>query len=493
MTTSTINGYSLNIESISIKSAHNHIYTSVPGTAANSIYDMGYEGLKIKISGWELTSGEYQMVIDQLMREGQQSLIIIDGWEYRVYIVDVDRTIDSRANYYPWTAQLTTEDPYLYSTDDTTRSKIITSDHQTWTADDSGYPIINSQVANTTADVEVIGIADDDIYTSHIRYEDLIDSTIYEIYHSTGYVLISTQVHDAEPYHAVVLHDASAYIQGDEGSTSGLIKVTYQIEGESEHDYCELSNGSSDYVLDSYAGDIVASLGHYITIRWYGMASAAGTFARCKDLYSRVSMRRRLCTTSPAIYNTAYTSSKCTPCNRLPQNAVARVNVDGTGIWSYEVGFDSHNVQFDSYKHKNISVSSSECVFANNSYLYIDVDCKFPIVGIPTITAHYSGTGGSCYIDGYQIPSWTNGGAAELDTSTYHLAGKTSFQLQFKCTTSVNFKIQDFKIEIDTNAGSAVFPVIVGGSVTNTMKCDHATGSSDKVSVGLSYYERRWG
>lgn len=135
----TINGVSFNMQNLSIVSEHRNIPSDQPGSDLNFITDMGYDGLVLRLEGFESSLATYDAVMAEFMGAGTQTLVPNSGYQFSVY--SAQKTNDLlegfTTNYYPYDLILYTSTPYRESTTLSCRAKEITTNNQTWSAEDA--------------------------------------------------------------------------------------------------------------------------------------------------------------------------------------------------------------------------------------------------------------------------------------------------------------------------------------------------------------------
>jgi len=133
----TIEGVTFNLSNVSFKTVPRNFSHSIPGYDSNPVTSMGYEGLSISVEGFEVDGDTYDEVVAAFLSNGRKVLSVRDGWKYDVY--SVQHTITNGRgitdNYFPYSFDLITSEPYQHSINTNYRSVKITSDEQTWTAE----------------------------------------------------------------------------------------------------------------------------------------------------------------------------------------------------------------------------------------------------------------------------------------------------------------------------------------------------------------------
>jgi len=134
----TIDGITFNLSRGGVYTRHRNIHLPSMNSYINTIRDTGYDGLEIRVVGFETTRAAYDDVLTAFMATGVHSLVINEGWEYRVHSVILNQDLLTYIvdNWYPYTLTMRTSTPYAYSTTDDHRAKSITSNNQEWSAAD---------------------------------------------------------------------------------------------------------------------------------------------------------------------------------------------------------------------------------------------------------------------------------------------------------------------------------------------------------------------
>ena len=153
----TINGVTFNMVNLRPVAVHRNSVSEQPGSDTNFITDMGYDGLVLRLEGFEETLATYDSVISEFMKSGEQTLVHRTGWQFKVYSVQlsldlIEGIVD---NYFPYDLILYTSTPYRESTSETTRSKTITTNNQEWSADDSANDIDTSGSVDAVPNIEI--------------------------------------------------------------------------------------------------------------------------------------------------------------------------------------------------------------------------------------------------------------------------------------------------------------------------------------------------
>ncbi len=134
----TINGVACNMKNLSIDTKHLNSRIHGLDSVFNPVRDSGFEGLVLNLDGHEYTQTAYDAMITEFMRTGSQSLVVRDGWEYRVHSVYLNQVFEKFIvdNYFPYSLSMITDTPYTYLLDEIQIAKQITTNNQEWNEGD---------------------------------------------------------------------------------------------------------------------------------------------------------------------------------------------------------------------------------------------------------------------------------------------------------------------------------------------------------------------
>lgn len=153
----TLNGVSFTIESVGIPQTINQVPKEFPSTADQQIKSYGIPGIQISISAAVYTLSDADAFLDELIKQGSQTLVLASGYQYEVYILEytIPEPFAVEENYYLFEITIVTETPFQEDTTLITRSKTISTNPQTWSQDDSANDIDTDGDADTIPDIEV--------------------------------------------------------------------------------------------------------------------------------------------------------------------------------------------------------------------------------------------------------------------------------------------------------------------------------------------------
>jgi len=339
--------------------------------------------------------------------------------------------------------------------------------------------------------------------TCGILNEDT-NATIY----STGlesYQLIDTVIYSAKVGCAHKLTYLEAWIHSETAKTA-YCKITYQaasLNSGVETDAVVFTTSSSSYVEKTNVPNIQAAIDETLTVKYYIKTSAVGYDAYSKDTITRTQEYRHDILESPEIYNVTDDTIKSLVANQVLEDMLVRINADGTGTLRYEDDFTSEKWQDAYYDMNGVSqdTTNDELDLGNNDYLAYKIETKWPITGIPVLTALIDRVASMMHISiSDDAVTWHNiytdtvdnvETDYELDSSGLSLKGLTSFYFKFICDSDDVAIIKNFDLCINKVTLDAEHPKIIGGA-SSKFKCDFGSGSSENCEVTLEFRERSW-
>jgi hypothetical protein len=506
----SINSTEINLSNVSISNKFRNVYSGLPGTSTNVIYDIGKDGLTISLSGWVTSESEYSGVAAEFMKSGEQSLVVTEGWEYKVFCTGIQRNLTTMVNYIAWTATVQTEDPYVYSLDETYRTKTITTNNQTWTADDDSNPIQNLQTTTTVPDVEITGSTGDTL--SDMVYQTYYVGTNTYHYGDIYWRLIYSQTFEAKAGRYYNLNYVAGWLRAYGGSHNTIyLDVRVSINGAAETTVASFSQYDSDisppYYFHEDTIDISAPEGESIEIRFY-IRSSTSYVGSVRYIEFKLDEYRANACEGAVLYNTADTTTVLDMCNRLPLDATLLLNTDGTGTAEWIGHFATNAYIEEAFLYTGLSYSTGTITVGADGYIIYDFDVKYPVVGIPTFTAlldNFTGTprvqiaedlAGAPDIF-YDIDDTLVDGTLteyDLDNSvSLQLAGATRFYVKIMAETGEAIDISSFTMNANINPSAASFPEIAGSGATNSFRCDQYATSEMDCEISLIYSERKYG
>ena len=209
---------------------------------------------------------------------------------------------------------------------------------------------------------------------------------------------------------------------------------------------------------------------------------------------------------SPSVYNTADPTVKSNTANEMLIEAVHQVNSDSTGTIQYADDFTTIKYLGDNTDISDVTHDSgdNELDLADGGHIYYRIDTKYPITGIPTLTAQIDITAGTPTIQiSSDASTWYDIDTAivddveteyELDNATsLSLKGLTSFYFRIDCggTGTVTCSIKSFQLDANIVTIDVENPVINTGAA-NTFRCDQDAASGMNCIVELKYRDRKW-
>lgn len=135
----TIDGIQFNMRSMNVITKHRNVYVPSFDSVMNTVVDTGYDGLDLRLIGFENTRSVYDTVLAAFMAPGEHSLIVDEGWEYRIHSVVLNQSLPTYIvnNHFPYTLTMRTITPYMYSLDSDHFAKTITANNESWSQADA--------------------------------------------------------------------------------------------------------------------------------------------------------------------------------------------------------------------------------------------------------------------------------------------------------------------------------------------------------------------
>lgn len=530
----TINGVTFNLTRIIFDTGNRNVLGRSPGSKTNPVSNFGMDGLGIALTGFETSQSDYDNVIAAFMGSGSKALIVRTGWKFDIYstsnnLSEVEGFAD---NYFPYRFDLVCSDPYQYSTSETTRAKTITANNQEWSADDSANDITTSGTVEAVPDIQVTGSVSSTVLTERagvVTNSDFEDALGAEWAYSevdvegriSGARVATQHYHGSNCYEFVGNGFFEAASYGQILQNIDLTKVEYLTF---YYEVSQLVVASSTLHVRMYVGtDLKLDVEPTSTISWTEAKVDVRDYVGSQDIkfqmyysgafdpndkvqFDYIRAFYQDPTKNPDIYNTADTSIKCSAGNDILDGAIHRINADGTGSIDYDDDFSTTNFKHTLAASLNISYDATddELDIADDGYIYYAIDTKYPITGIPALTAQINITAGTPTIqistDG---STWYDIDTAivddvdteyELDNATsLSLKGKTSFYFRIDCggTGAVTCSVKSFELDINIVTIDAENPVINTGGA-NTIRCDQDAASGMNCEVSLIYRDRKW-
>ena len=307
---------------------------------------------------------------------------------------------------------------------------------------------------------------------------------------------------------ATVLGTGTAVLSG-----STFAEVDFILEEETAHSL-ELSSGTTYDVVITPPSDSVNATSILVKTKTSNVyADGAVTLVengdtdrvQTHDLY--FIMEFAASNLDVDVYNTADTTVKCSIVNSILEGATHRINVDGTGSVDYDDDFDTdkclvNNEGMSGVTHDSVN---DEIDIADDGYIFWKCDTKYPVTGIPTLTARIDNTAatlptiqissdGSTWYDITDVVVDNVKTVYELDSSSLTLDGLSLFYWRFDCSAAAvtqGCSVKNFELDVNMITIDAEHPVIPANGVS-TVKCNQDSDSGMLCRVALSYRDRSW-
>lgn len=501
----TIGGKTIIVEKISVGSDVDISLSNIMGSNENQLVDAGMSGLRISITARVSSAIAYDEVIAAIMSPGQKELVIDSGWAYLVYTdqKSLHRSGKSPISY-KFSVDFLTADPYIYSTAATTRSKSITSNSQQWSADDSSNDIDTSGNVTAAPDVQITGgsAGSYDREGPILEENDPTDRTTS----NTGYTLMTSHTFEAVANTVHNLKQVKCDISG-----TGNVQVRYTIAGGAEQTLVTWSYPSQgSFITYTYDCDVSTGVNEELIVLYY-MKRTDIASPNEKNAYAKVQEYKKAFIADAEVFNTADEDTVCSVANEIYPDMVVRINANGTGYIDYNDDFTDEKYLDALYDSDGLTYDgvNDELDIADDGYIIFEIDTKYPVTGIPTLTAQIDITAGTPTIqvalDNNGAPgTWYDIDTAIVDdvSTVYNLvsgsdvkfANQTKIWFRVDCggTGTVTCSVKSIALDIDIITIDAQMPVINTGGA-NTFQCDQSTDSSLACTVALIYKDRKWG
>ena len=534
----TINGVTFNMQNLRAVAVHRNSISEQPGSDTNFITDMGYDGLVLRLEGFEETLATYDSVISEFMKSGEQTLVHRTGWQFKVYSVQLTPELirGFADNYFPYDLILYTSTPYRESTSETTRSKSITTNNQEWSADDSANDIDTDGSVDAIPDIAVTGGtgAVYEVLTDNPLKEPGFETVVNWTYSETDTngTLSGSQdnvnEHSGDNCYQLKLNghinsaDFGKVLQDID--LAQVKKITFWlrwITGAVASPFVDMEVYGGAQLLETYdhpgtnkddgweekelvINSNLASLSFRITTT---ITAAIANDIEC--YIDDIVVYTKTPTRGPEIYNTSDTTVKCLVANTVLDGAVHRINIDGTGTVDFYEDFSDRTYAHTRHDMEGVTYDDVYDLIeiADDGYIYWFCDPKYPITGIPTLKTRVNITAGAPTIQiSSDASTWYDIDTAIVDDveTTYDLVnasnlninedGLTSFYWRYDCVkaAAATCEVKSFELDVNLVTIDVEHPRIDTGGAANTFGCGQDADSSMICTVEFFYRDRSW-
>lgn len=515
----TINGITFNMGTILPVATHRNNPSAVLGADESFINDMGYDGLIIRVTGFESTLAKYDEVIAEFMKSGEQTLVYRTGWQLSVHSTSLAPLLDAGIvdNWFPYDLIMITGTPYRNSTSETTRSKTINAQDQEWSQDDSTNNI------STTGNVDakpVIELTGGQVSAVFGRSAGILNTNTDAAEHdtlNTTWTLKKTFTYSAHANRGWIIDTLGVSMVHNSITNEAHGKYTYQaasLNGGAETDvpgasWVKVGGTSTSFSTYSETDINIQCAGNeLLTVRFYLKSNSGSNAARSKDYNSRLDTHRKYCCKNPVVYNIADDTIQQEIANEVEYTAIHRIDINGTGTVEYSDTFTSDKYLDAAwvYEDETYDDPNDKLDLATEGYIEYKHNCKYPINGTPTLIATIDTITGTPTIQVAKDEDGVPGTYYDIDTAivddvstTYDL--KSGTDVVFKDETIVYYRInsasatcsiKSLELDINTRTIDAEHPKITTGGGASTFKCNQDTVSGLNCIVGLIYRHRSW-
>ena len=507
----SINGVEFNAERPS-SGAHSKKsqQNTPPGTDINPITRLGINGFQMQLNVVESHLDRYDALVAEFMKQQELILVLRDGWEYHVEALGVqfpDMVIELGEEY-RFSVPLISETPYQFSVDEVNVSKSITANNETWSAGDDGTSLATTGTVPAIPDVQVTGGALGGGYSRETNPLSQTDTATYGT-NSTSFVLLQTTTFAANAAYGTKINVVGMDIRSTSGGHFGYGKITIQsasLYGGVETDLA--SWGPQSAVWASFTASVSESgaVNEVLYIRFYCHSDSTSFTAQIKDLDVESAELQLAGITGLTVHNTADTTTVINISNRVLPDMIVYVNADGTGSVVYSDAFSDDVYSNVAYAFSGVTrdAINDELDIADEGYLVYQIDTKYPIIGVPTLTSQIVITAGTptpqISVDGVTFYDIDTAIVDDIDTiyplnsaGNLELDGETEIYFRFDCTGAgtVTCSIKSFNFFADTITADAEHPIINIGAA-NTFKAVQDADSSFECDIDLLFNHRKW-
>ena len=510
----TINTVTFNMKTLEPVGTHRNIPNEEPGSDESFITDMGYTGLVLRMTGYEKTLAKYDEVINEFMKPGSHTLVYRTGWQFSVYSTQLVPMLDIGIvdNFFPYELTMLTSNPYRASITETTRTKTITANNQTWTQDNSANDIDTDGSVDAVPDIQVTGgVSGTDLDISQLSSDSTIEITSAvtagQTFIPAGDTLKNIYVYVSgltdPPVTATLRVFDSVAMTNELGSKTQALNVpdnTFTFDP-------PIDIGNKDLMyfrFDTVTGAKKARFYMSTANPYSGGSAYLNDVIQAANDFKFQTYTAQSTVKDAEIYNTEDTTIKCAVTNDMLYEAIHKINTDGSGMVEYNEDFSTGKYRYDGTSvNCSCDHTNNELDIADDGYIFWKCDAKYPITGIPTLTSRVNITTGLPTI---QISSdgstWYNITTAivddvstiyELDSSSLSLKGLTEFYWRYDCVKAgaATCSIKSFELDVDIVTIDVEHPKITANGVS-TFRCDQESSSGMNCDVALSYRDRSW-
>lgn len=514
----TINGVPFNIIKKRTTIINNNIVKALPMSDETIIKHNGYTTEPMTITAFVYNKKEFDDFKEQFYSDSELTLVLDDpNTQYTVRgglaLTEIDGD-DKESLDINFVAQFELKTPYTESVATITRSKSITTQNQEWSADDDSIDIKTVGNVDAVPDIKVTGgLANAvDISQTTSNWSQALSPALGQTFKPTGTKItridVRTRWEDnwgAGTNITLNIYDSVSKntLLGSETVFISAPNTTYTYNFDPEVEivpgtmYMEFGASGTGGRMGSSSTDTYAD----------GQLYNGGTPDPNRDLYMVIYTDSGTAK-DIIIYNTADTTTKLNLTNNVLSDTIHRINVDGSGTIDYDDDFSTGKYDLDSTNSGcSYDYINDELDIADDGYIYWEIDSKYPIKNIPTLTAQINNTAAT--LPTIQISSngttWYDIDTVVVDDvdtvypldsdGNLSLAGKSLFYFRIDCATAAvtqGCSVKSFELDIDIHTIYAKNPKITKGSSASTFRCDQDAGSGMNCLIDLIFKHRWW-
>ncbi len=240
-------------------------------------------------------------------------------------------------------------------------------------------------------------------------------------------------------------------LRSNHAGTTAYCKVTAQFGSGSETTLAEWSNKTETFQTKIRNLSLLGGNGQTLTLRFYQKVSSSSYKSVITDVgyvVTVVNTVTGLATENLYLWNTDDPTKIMHCCDVLMPKYKIEINADSTGSLTYAEDFLDENYSYTEYAESGVTYNDANntIVIGSGGYIIFPMDCKYPVTGIPSMTAivksgapqiyiaeDVAGSPGTFYaIDGNVTTGSTDTQITRLlnNITSLQLASKTKFYVK---------------------------------------------------------------
>lgn len=260
----------------------------------------------------------------------------------------------------------------------------------------TGSDIATYGSVDTTPDVIVLGVTAAAEATtagkvitavSEVDYNYTTSSTTYNVGGFAGYTLPSLP--SGVAYRIDQIH---LKIKSTLAKVTGYCKVTAQFGSGAETTLAEWANNTTTYAYKVRNLAMVAPDNSGLVLRFYQKVSNGSYKCAITEVGYKITQmitKPGAATENMYMWNTADPSKIMSCCNKLYPKYRIEINADGTGSLNYAEDFldANYSITADAESGVTYNTANNSIILGSGGYVTFPMDCRYPVTGIPSLSA----------------------------------------------------------------------------------------------------------